>query len=145
MMHTRESLLSVPPPQSKSSTGRGVSSVVRAPGSWLKGHGSKSLQKWWENFLVQGHLFVLTRVSVSVPPCVAAVAHKRSRSFRQAVGGRLQLTTLKHLAYVALHEVTWCIGCMVYTEHTDMAAFLHGTSHASAVSTPLHWIFKNVL
>ena len=44
-----------------------------------------------------------------------------------------------YLTYVALHEVH---GCMVYTEHTKMAAVSCGTSHASAVSTPLGWIFK---
>ena len=44
------------------------SSVVRAPDSWLKGHRFKSLQEQWENFLLQGHLSVLTLISVSVPP-----------------------------------------------------------------------------
>ena len=33
-------------------------------------------------------------------------------------------------------------GCMVYTERAEMAAVSCGTSHASAVSTPLRWIFK---
>ena len=32
--------------------------------------------------------------------------------------------------------------CMVYTERAEMAAVSCGTSHASAVSTPLRWIFK---
>ena len=36
-------------------------------------------------------------------------------------------------------------GCMVYTERAEMAAVSCGTSHASAVSTPLRWIFKNAL
>ena len=36
-------------------------------------------------------------------------------------------------------------GSMVYTEHAEMAAVSCGTSHASAVSTPLWWIFKNAL
>ena len=31
---------------------------------------------------------------------------------------------------------------MVYTERTETAAVSRGTSHASAVSTPLWWIFK---
>ena len=34
-------------------------------------------------------------------------------------------------------------GCMVYTERAELAAVPCGTSHASAVSTPLRWIFKN--
>ena len=46
--------------------GRG--SVVRAPDSWLKGRGFKSLQELRENFLLQGRLSVLTLISVSVPP-----------------------------------------------------------------------------
>ena len=36
-------------------------------------------------------------------------------------------------------------GCMVYTEYVDTAAVSRGTSHVSAVSTPLRWILKNVL
>ena len=36
-------------------------------------------------------------------------------------------------------------GCMVYTERAETAAVLRGTSHVSAVSTPLRWIFKNAL
>ena len=48
--------------------GDGDSSVVRAPDSWLKGPGFKSLQERRENFLLQGRLSVLTLMSVSVPP-----------------------------------------------------------------------------
>ena len=33
-------------------------------------------------------------------------------------------------------------GYMVYTERAETAAVSCGTSHASAVSTPLRWIFK---
>ena len=33
-------------------------------------------------------------------------------------------------------------GCMVYTERAEMAADSCGTSHDSAVSTPLRCIFK---
>ena len=43
------------------------SSVVRAPDSELKGHGFKSQLEWWENFLLQGQLSVLTFISVSIP------------------------------------------------------------------------------
>ena len=35
-------------------------------------------------------------------------------------------------------------GCMVYTERAEMAAVSCGTSHASAVTTPLRWIFKKI-
>ena len=47
-----------------------------------------------------------------------------------------------HLTYATLNEMTWC---MVYTERAEMAAVSCGTSHASAVSTPLRWVFKNAL
>ena len=55
---------------------------------------------------------------------------------------RLQLNT--HTPYVCGFE--WSVkvhGCMVYTERAETAADSCGTSHASAVSTPLRWIFKN--
>ena len=35
-------------------------------------------------------------------------------------------------------------GCMVYAEHTEMAAVSCGTSYASAVSTPLWWLLKKM-
>ena len=75
-------------------------------------------------------------------PCVTAVARKRSRSFCQTC--RWQVTA-KH-AYT-LHKCgfPWSDmvhGCMVYTERAEMAAVSCGTSHASAVSTPLQWILK---
>ena len=34
---------------------------------------------------------------------------------------------------------------MVYTERAETAAVSCGIGHASAVSTPLRWIFKNAL
>ena len=49
-------------------TESGDSSVVRAPGSWLKGRGFESLQERREDFLLQGQLSVLTLTSVSVLP-----------------------------------------------------------------------------
>ena len=45
------------------------------------------------------------------------------------------------IMYASLHEVTWCtVVWWVYTDHTEMAAVLCGTSHASTVSTPCQWI-----
>ena len=42
-----------------------------------------------------------------------------------------------------LLQFKWnCHDSMVYTEHAEMAAVTCGTSHASAVSTPLPWILK---
>ena len=67
------------------------SSAVRAPDSWSKGHGFKSQQERWENFLIQGQLPVL--ISVSVPHRVNAAACKRSWSFCQKCRWRV---TAKH-------------------------------------------------
>ena len=75
-------------------------------------------------------------------PCVTAVAHKRSRSSCQKC--RWQVTA-KH-AYT-LH-IWLCMkwhGAWLYGVHrtsTETAAVSCGTSHASAVCTPLWWIFK---
>ena len=53
---------------SETLAGEQDSSVVRVPDSRLKGHGFEFRQEWQENFLLQGHLSVLTLISVSVPP-----------------------------------------------------------------------------
>ena len=50
------------------SLGSGDGSVVRASDSSSKGLGFESRQERRENFLLQGHLSVLTVISVSVPP-----------------------------------------------------------------------------
>ena len=73
---------------------------------------------------------------------VTAVAHKRSWSFCQKC--RWQVT--------AKHTYTLCMwlcmkwhGAWLYGVHrtcAEMAAVSCGTSHASAVSTPLQWILK---
>jgi len=69
---------------------------------------------------------------------------KRSKSFCQSADGRLQLDM--HTPYI--YGFAWSDmmhGCMVYTEHAQMAAVSCGISHASTVSTLLQWIFKNAL
>ena len=77
-------------------------------------------------------------------PCVTTVACKRSQSFCQKC--RWQVTA-KH-AYI-LH--TWlCMkwhGAWLYGVHrtcAETAAVSCGTSHTSAVNTPLWWIFKKM-
>ncbi len=72
-----------------------------------------------------------------------AVARKRPWSTESA-GGRSQLNT--HTPYVCGFARSDMVhGCMVYTERAELAAVSCGTSQASAVSTPLRWIFKNAL
>ena len=76
---------------------------------------------------------------------VTAVAHKRPRSFCQKF--RWQVTakhayTLRMWLCMKWHGA-WLYG--VHRTHQDwlfLAADSCGTSHASAVSTPLRWIFK---
>ena len=63
------------------------------------------------------------------------------RHSAKSAGGRLQLNM--HAPYIcgfAWSDVVH--GCMVCTERAEMAAVSCGTSHASAVSTPLRWILK---
>ena len=91
----------------------------------------------------------LCRVSFWSPfhPNVTAAACKKSWSFCQKC--RWQVTT-EHACTLCMwlcmkgHDMVH--SCMVSTEHTEMAAVSHGTSHVaikSAVSTPLWRIFKS--
>ena len=85
---------------------------------------------------------------ISVHPHVTAVARKRPRSFCQRC--RWQVTAKHaynlHMWLCMKWHSTWLYG--VHRTHQDwlsLAADSCGTSHASAVSTPLWWIFKNAL
>ena len=78
-------------------------------------------------------------------PRVTAVARKRPRSFCQKC--RWQVTaknayTLRMRLCMKWHGA-WLYG--VYRTCAETAAVSCGTSHASAVSTPLRWTLKNVL
>ena len=75
-------------------------------------------------------------------PRVAAAARKRSRIFCQKC--RWQVAA-KHARTLRMWIcMMWHVhGCLVYTEHARTAAVSCGTSHASAVSTPLRWILIN--
>ena len=120
----------------------GDTSVVWVLDSWLKGCGFESLQERWENFLFHGQLSELTLISVSVPPCVTAVACKRSQSFLQKC--RWQVTA-KHTYTLHMWLCMKWHGAWFYGVHrpcAETAAVSCGTSHASAVSAPLQCIFK---
>ena len=77
-------------------------------------------------------------------PCVTAVACKRSRSFCQKC--RWQVTAkyadTLHMWLCMKRHGAWLHG--VHRTCTEMAAVCCGTSHASAVSTLLWWIFKKM-
>ena len=99
------------------------------------------LKKWCDIFkdkdIMKTCIIKYVGILVSIPPpCVTAVARKRPWSFCQKC--RWQVTA-KHTCSDMVHS------CMVYTECAKMAAVSCGTSHASTVSTPLQWIFKNAL
>ena len=118
----------------------GNCSVVRAADAWLKGHMFESLLEQQENFFLQGWLSVLTLIHST--PCVTAVAHKRSQSFCQKC--RWQVTP-KHAYTLRMWLCMKWHGAWLYGVHrtcTETAAVSCGTSHASAVSTPLWWILK---
>ena len=75
-------------------------------------------------------------------PRVTAVARKRSRSFCQKC--RWQVT-VKHAYTLCMWLCMKWHGAWLYAVHrtcAETAAVSCGTSHASAVSTPLQWIFK---
>ena len=81
-------------------------------------------------------------------PRVTAVAHKRPRSFCQK---RRWQVTAKHAYTLRMWLCMKWHGAWLYGVHRtrrdwlSLAADSCGTSHASAVSTPLRWIFKNAL
>ena len=69
-------------------------------------------------------------------PCGTAVARKRSRSFCQKC------------RWLNTHLCMKWRGAWLYSVPrtcAKMAAVSYGTNHASTVSTPLPWIFKNAL
>ena len=75
-------------------------------------------------------------------PCVTAVAPKRSQSFCQKCWW---LVTDKHACTLHLWLYMKWHGAWLYGVHmtrAETAAVSCGTSHASAVSTPLRWILK---
>ena len=75
-------------------------------------------------------------------PRVTAVARKRSRSFCQKC--RWQVTA-KHAYTLRMWLCLKWHGAWLYGVHrtcAETAAVSCGTSHVSAVSTPLRWIFK---
>ena len=72
------------------------SSVVTAPDSWSRGPGFESPQERRENFLLQGHLSVLTLISMSVPPLVKDPGHL-CQMYRWQVTARHTCTLSKWL------------------------------------------------
>ena len=116
-----------------------------SPAQWLE-HRTRDWKVAGSNPCRSGGRIFFSRVYLyqyPFHPRVTAVARKISRSFWQTC--RWQVT--------AKHAYTWrmwlCMkwhGAWLYGVHrncAETAAVSCGTSHASAVSTPLRWIFKN--
>ena len=78
-------------------------------------------------------------------PRVTAVARKRPRSFCQKC--RWQVTAKYACTLCMWLCIKWYRAYLygVHRARRDGSSFMCGTSHASAVSTPLRWIFKNGL
>ena len=142
------------------------SSVVRVTDSWLKGSRVR-IPAGAAGRIFFSRINFLCWLLFRYPfhPRVTAVARKRSRSFCQKCSWQV---TAKHACALRMWlcmKMNWCLmssdvswhirdsfawsgtvhGYMVYTERAEMAAVSCGTSHASAVSTSLRWIFKNAL
>ena len=110
------------------SVGSGVSSVVRASDSWMKGPGFQSLREWWENFLLQGQLPVLTLIAVSISlPCYRSSTKKDPRHSAKSAGSRLHINMHAHdVCGFAWSDTAH--GCTVYAEHAKTTAVSCGTS-----------------
>ena len=106
---------------------------------------------------VKHHVYFLTLPTTSMMWCrcygewvgfchrITAVARKRSPSFCQKC--RWQVTakhayTLRMWLCMKWHGA-WLYG--VHRTYTERAAVSCGTGHASAVSTPFRWVFRNEL
>ena len=119
----------------------GDSKVGRATDSWLKGRGFESLQ---ENFFSSVDFLCWFLFRHPFHPRVTAVARKRSRSFCQKRGWQI---TAKHAYTLRMWLCMKWYGAWLYGVHrtcAETAAISCGTSHASAVSTPLRRIFKRM-
>ena len=120
----------------------GDSSVVRAPYLWFKGRGFESLQERWENFPLQDDFLCWLLFRYPFHSRVTAVARKRTRSFCQKCGWQV---TAKHAYTLRMWLCMNWHGAWLYGVHWtsyETAAVSCETSRASAVSTPLRWIFK---
>ena len=111
-----------------------------AEAAWVTGSPEPSPVSNWHRHPGQS----TPTVSVSVPPLCYLVACERSWSFCQKC--RWQVTA-KHAYTLRMWLCMKWHGAWLYGIHrtcAEMAAVSCGTSHASAVITPLRWIFKKM-
>ena len=100
------------------------SSVVRAPDSWLKGHGLESLQVWQENCLLQGQLSVMILISVPVPlPCYHSSTWKTPVILPKVQWQvTAKYTCFLHMWLCMKWNGTWLYG--VHRTHQDGSSFM---------------------
>ena len=119
--------------------GGGDSSVVKAPDSWLKGRGfTNPCRSGGRIFFSRADYLCWLLFRYAFHPRVTAVA-------RKSAGWQV---TVKHAYTLRMWLCMKWHGAWLYGVHrtcAETAAVSCGTSHASAVSTPLRWIFKNAL
>ena len=92
--------------------------LVRALDLWLKGCKFESQQEWWENFLLQSQLCVLTLIQCPFHPRVTTVAHKRPQSFCQKC--RWQVTP-KHVHTLDPSKLEWADYAAVQAECRNLS------------------------
>ena len=112
-------------------------SVVRAPDSWLKGASLNPCRSGMRIFFSRVNFLCWILLWYLFLLRVTTVARKRSQSCCQKCRWRV---TAKH-TYMWLcmkWQGAWLYG--VHRTCAETAAISCGTSHASAVSTPLQWI-----
>ena len=111
-----------------------------------RGRGGKVKRRFFVSMSSQSSARILTPTGLFHAHVTAVACNIRSKSFCQKCRWQVTLTVRYACTlcmWFAWSDMMHC--CMVYTECTEIAVVSHGTSHASAVSTPLWWIFKKAL
>ncbi len=128
--------------------GSGDSSVVRASDFNRKVAGSNPCWSGGRIFFSRVNFLCWLLFRYPFHPRVTTVARKRPRSSCQK---RRWQVTAKHTYTLRMWLCMKWHGAWLYGVHRmrrdwlSLAADSCGTSHASALSTPLWWIFKNTL
>ena len=100
------------------------------------------------DLLLQGKFSVLTPISVSIPPHVTTVAHKRSHPFCQKCRWQVtaEHTCTQHTWLQMKRHCKLVHGCMVHTDRAPRRQQFHVAQAvvvtANTVLKTLQWIFK---
>ena len=123
----------------------GDSSVLERQTHDWKVAGSNPCRSSRKNFFSRVNFLCWLLFRYHFHSCVTAVAHKRSQSFCQKCRWQVTAkhTCTLHMRLCMKWHGAWLYG--VLRTCAETAAVSRGTSHVSAVSTPLRWIFRNAL